>query len=74
MLPNIVVINITARGKVANDLSGARVRPTKAAEVITSEIALTISPCEIANKGVFLKKDVIIDVMSCRRILFYVEQ
>lgn len=71
MLPNIVVINITAKGSVASDLSGANVRPTRAEQVTTSETALIIKPCDIANNGVFLKNDVIINGALSRWCLFY---
>jgi len=54
-------MNMTANGNVANDLLGASDRPTKAAHVTINETALTIKPCEMANKGVFLRNDVIIN-------------
>ena len=70
MLPNMVVINITAAGKVANDLSTASSKPTRAEQVTINEIALTINACEMANKGVFRNSlfmvSVWLNTLSCR--------
>ena len=43
-LLNIVVTYITATGNVANDLSGDRLNPTRAAHVTTNAATLTNKP------------------------------